>query len=158
MFSGSDNCKRKSEPGSVDLFIASKEKMKELIENIRTNLDSWGELTKVILNSISLFCIVAGVVLSLVRSIRERRRSPGAHPLHTYFRMTFGGWLVVALEFQLAADIVGTIIAPTTAHLVELGAIAAIRTFLNYFLGKELGEEKEVMKERIEIKKKVIHD
>jgi uncharacterized membrane protein len=64
----------------------------------------------------------------------------------------------VALEFQLAADIVGTIIAPTTAHLVELGAIAAIRTFLNYFLGKELGEEKEVMKERIEIKKKVIND
>jgi uncharacterized membrane protein len=105
--SGSDNCKRKSEPGSVDLFIASKEKMKELIENIRANLDSWGELTEVILNSISLFCIVAGVVLSLVRSIRERKRSPGDHPLHTYFRMTFGGWLVVALEFQLAADIVG---------------------------------------------------
>jgi uncharacterized membrane protein len=105
--SGSDNCKRKSEPGSVDLFIASKEKMKELIENIRANLDSWGELTEVILNSISLFCIVAGIVLSLVRSIRERKRSPGDHPLHTYFRMTFGGWLVVALEFQLAADIVG---------------------------------------------------
>jgi uncharacterized membrane protein len=38
--------------------------------------------------------------------------------------MTFGGWLVVALEFQLAADIVGTIVSPNTAHLIELGAIA----------------------------------
>jgi len=132
--------------------------MKELIENIKAGLDSWGELTEVILNSISLLCILAGVVLSLLRSISERKRSPGDHPLHTYFRMTFGGWLVVALEFQLAADIVGTIVAPTTAHLVELGAIAVIRTFLNYFLGKELSEEKEVMKERIEIKKSIVND
>ena len=132
--------------------------MKELIENIRTNLDSWGELTEVILNATSLLCIVAGVVLSFARSIRERRASSSDHPLHTYFRVIFGGWLVVALEFQLAADIVGTIVSPTTAHLIELGAIAAIRTFLNYFLGKELSEEKEVLNERVEIKKKVIHD
>lgn len=57
--------------------------------------------------------------------------------------MVFGGWLVVALEFQLAADIVGTIIAPTTAHLIEPGAIELIRTFLNYFLNKELKEQRE---------------
>ena len=129
--------------------------MKELIENIKTGLDSWGELTEVILNAISLLCIVAGVVLSLARGIRERRAAPRDHPLHTYFRMIFGGWLVVALEFQLAADIVGTIVSPSTAQLVELGAIAVIRTFLNYFLGKELGEEKEVLNERVEIRKKL---
>jgi uncharacterized membrane protein len=72
--------------------------------------------------------------------------------------MIFGGWLVVALEFQLAADIVGTIVSPTTAHLIELGAIAVIRIFLNYFLGKELSEEHEVLKERVEIKKKILQD
>ena len=132
--------------------------MKELVENIRTGLDSWGELTEVILNAISLLCIVAGVVLSLVRGIEERRRSTSDHPLHTYFRMIFGGWLVVALEFQLAADIVGTIVSPTMAHLVELGAIALIRTFLNYFLGKELNEDHKVLNERVEIKKKVMQD
>ena len=60
----------------------------------------------------------------------------------------FGGWLVVALEFQLAADIAGTIVSPTTAHLVQLGAIAVIRTFLNYFLNKELMEQKEVLHEK----------
>jgi uncharacterized membrane protein len=52
----------------------------------------------------------------------------------------FGGWLIVALEFQLAADIVGTIIAPTTSQMIQLGAVALIRTFLNYFLNKELRE------------------
>ena len=130
--------------------------MNELIENIKSNLDSWGGLTEVILNTISLLCIVAGVILSLARSLRERRRAPGDHPLHTYFRRVFGGWLVVALEFQLAADIVGTIVSPTTAHLVELGAIAVIRTFLNYFLSKELKEETESLHTVIEKKKEMV--
>jgi hypothetical protein len=47
---------------------------------------------------------------------------------------------------------------PTTAHLIELGAIAVMRTFLNYFLGRELSEEKRVLNERVEIKKKIVHD
>ena len=64
--------------------------------------------------------------------------------------MIFGGWLVVALEFQLAADILGTIVSPTSAHLIELGAIALIRTFLNYFLGKELKEDNERLRSRTE--------
>src|SRR5882672_8203945 len=117
--------------------------MNEFIESLRSNLDTWGELTEVILNALSLLCIIAGVVFSLIRSVQYRQRVGGEHPLHTRFRMIFGGWLVVALEFQLAADIVGTIVSPTNAHLIELGAIALIRTFLNYFLGKELKEEKE---------------
>jgi uncharacterized membrane protein len=132
--------------------------MKELIETIRTYLDSWGELTEVILKAISLLCIVAGAILSFTRAIKKRRASAGDHPLHTYFRMIFGGWLVVALEFQLAADIVGTIVSPTTAHLIELGAIAVIRTLLNYFLGRELNEENDVLNERVEIKEKIVQD
>ena len=126
--------------------------MHEFIEAIRSNLDTCGELAELILNALSLFCIVAGVVISLVRSIQYRQRYPGDHPLHTRFRMIFGGWLVVALEFQLAADIVGTIVSPTSAHLIELGAIALIRTFLNYFLNKELKEQKESLQPVIEKK------
>jgi uncharacterized membrane protein len=124
--------------------------MNELIENIRVVLDSIGELTEILLNALSLLCIITGVVLAFTRSIQARRRTPGLHPLHTDFRMLFGGWLVVALEFQLAADIVSTIISPTNAHLIELGAIAMIRTFLNYFLNKELIEEKEIIDARRE--------
>ncbi len=124
--------------------------MHEIIEFLRSTLDRWGELVEILLNGLSLLCIVIGVVMALRRSIREKRSSPADHPLHTNFRMLFGGWLVVALEFQLAADIVGTIISPTTAHLVELGAIALIRTFLNYFLSKELLEQKEIIQARKE--------
>lgn len=126
--------------------------MHEFIEAIRIRLDTWGELVEIILNALSLLCIVAGVILSLTRSIREKGYAPKLHPLHTSFRKMFGGWLIVALEFQLAADIVGTIISPTSEHLIELGAIALIRTFLNYFLSKELSGENEKVKPVIEKK------
>jgi uncharacterized membrane protein len=128
--------------------------MNELIENTKAGLDKWGELTEIILNSLSLLCIIAGIIISLVRAVEYRKRSTGDHPLHTQFRMIFGGWLVVALEFQLAADIAGTIVSPSSVHLIELGAIALIRTFLNYFLGKELKEDNELLRSRMEKNKR----
>src|SRR5215510_2055013 len=50
----------------------------------------------------------------------------------------FGIWLLLGLEFELAADIIGSVISPTWQDIGELGAIAVIRTFLNYFLEKDL--------------------
>ena len=117
--------------------------MEEFIDNFKAGLDRWGELAEVTLNAISLLCIAAGVVMSFIKATKDKSRLTGNHPRHTYFRMVFGGWLVVALEFQLAADIVGTIISPTSEHLIELGVVAVIRTFLNYFLSKELNEQAE---------------
>lgn len=51
-----------------------------------------------------------------------------------------GTWLLLGLEFELAADIVQTVISPGWQDIAALGAIAAIRTFLNYFLEKDLRE------------------
>jgi uncharacterized membrane protein len=50
----------------------------------------------------------------------------------------FGVWLLLGLEFELAADIIGSVIVPSWKDLGILGAIAVIRTFLNYFLEKDL--------------------
>ena len=52
----------------------------------------------------------------------------------------FGVWLLLGLEFELAADIVGSVFSPTWQEVGKLGAIAVIRTFLNYFLEKDLEE------------------
>jgi len=52
--------------------------------------------------------------------------------------LQFSHWLVAALTFQLAADIVNTSFAPTWDEVGRLGAIAAIRTFLSYFLDREV--------------------
>jgi len=50
----------------------------------------------------------------------------------------FGVWLVLALEFELAADVIRTAIAPSWADLGQLAVIAAIRTVLNFFLEGDL--------------------
>ena len=50
----------------------------------------------------------------------------------------YGVWLLLALEFELAADIVRSVISPSWQDIGALGAIAVIRTFLNYFLEKDL--------------------
>jgi len=55
---------------------------------------------------------------------------------HVFVR--FGVWLLFGLEFELAADIVRSAISPSWAQIGQLGAIAAIRTFLNYFLEKDV--------------------
>jgi uncharacterized membrane protein len=52
-------------------------------------------------------------------------------------------WLIGGLTFQLAADIVHTSIAPTWERLVEVGAIALIRTFLSYFAARDVREATE---------------
>ena len=57
-------------------------------------------------------------------------------------RLFLGRYLALGLEFQLAADILGTAIAPTLDDVILLGAIAAIRTVLNYFLSQELERER----------------
>ena len=62
-------------------------------------------------------------------------------------RLTFGTWLGLALEFQLAADIVSTVVSPTQQNLLQLGAVALIRTFLNVFLARELEAEMRMEKE-----------
>ena len=53
-------------------------------------------------------------------------------------RYCFGDWLATALEFHLAADILATNLDPDLDSLIKLAIIAVIRTFLNYFLTKEL--------------------
>jgi len=50
----------------------------------------------------------------------------------------FGTWLLLGLEFALAADIIGSVVSPTWEDIGQLGAIAVIRTFLNYFLERDL--------------------
>ncbi|WP_395335485.1 DUF1622 domain-containing protein [Novosphingobium sp. BL-8H] len=52
--------------------------------------------------------------------------------------LSLARWLVAGLSFQLAADIVETTIAPTWDDIGKLATIAVLRTFLNYFLDKDL--------------------
>ena len=58
-------------------------------------------------------------------------------------RLRLGRWLAVALEFELAADILRTAVAPTWNEIGQLAAIVVLRTVLNYFLQQEIDKAKD---------------
>ncbi|NEA99781.1 DUF1622 domain-containing protein [Streptomyces sp. SID13726] len=73
-------------------------------------------------------------------SLRAGVREP--HWEFNRIRLSLGRFLTLGLEFQLAGDILRTAIAPTFTEIGQLAAIAAIRTVLNFFLGKEIEKER----------------
>lgn len=85
--------------------------------------------------------IFVGAVVAFTRlvtvGLRERRPE-----IFVSVRLTLGRFLLLGLEFQLASDILRTAISPTFREIGQLAAIAAIRTALNYFLGREIKEER----------------
>lgn len=88
---------------------------------------------------ISVLLVAIGVLITAYQLLRMLR-SP-ALPQYNRARLTFSRYLVLALEFMLAADIVATAVKPGWNDLLSLAAIAIIRTFLNFFLQREMREE-----------------
>lgn len=89
------------------------------------------------------FVIALGAVLAFVQflgALLRRRADP-----HRFVevRLGLGRYLALGLEFQLAGDVLRTAVAPTLAELAVLGAVAAIRTALNFFLNRELRQEQQ---------------
>ena len=57
-------------------------------------------------------------------------------------RLGLGRYLALGLEFQLAADVLRTAIAPSFREIGQLASVATIRTALNYFLAREIDRER----------------
>jgi uncharacterized membrane protein len=87
----------------------------------------------------SVICIAIGMVETVCRTavvlVQPQRAQPRTRR-EVWTR--FAGWIVLALEFALAADIVRTAIAPTWDDIGRLAAIAVIRTGLNLFLERDI--------------------
>jgi uncharacterized membrane protein len=89
--------------------------------------------------------IFVGAVIAFVRFILIAFRREGMDPF-AQLRLDLGRFLVLGLEFQLAADILRTAVAPNFTELAQLATVAAIRTALNFFLGLEIKEETELVR------------
>ena len=92
------------------------------------------------LAELSAVLIIAVAVLeALWRSVRIfARRDHAPDEIKESLRLQLGRWLAISLEFLLAADILLTAMAPTWDDIGKLGAIAFLRTALNFFLQKEI--------------------
>ena len=92
--------------------------------------------------------IFIGAVIAVVKFVGALpKRSPEEF---VPVRLSLGRFLALGLEFQLASDVLRTAISPSFQELGKLAAVAAIRTALNWFLGKEIAEERRQVAEEAE--------
>ena len=91
------------------------------------------------LNIIGALITLWGIAISLFEFLKKELLPKGdCVKLNEAIRVKLGSYLVLALEFFIAGDIIKTIITPTWEGLGILGAIVVIRTILSYFLTKDL--------------------
>lgn len=113
-----------------EIFVTIADGVALAIEGLVVLTIAWGALEA-----------VGGAVRVAVGG-RQAERGRGAllHDARREVWFRFATWIILALELALGADIIRTAIAPSWESIGELGAIAAIRTALNFFLMRDLGE------------------
>ncbi len=101
-------------------------------------------ITSLVVEGIAALIVAFAVIEAVVRLLASLPRHSGnatsrvAHEAKENIRLRLGRWLALALELLLGADILRTAVAPTWSEIGQLGAIAAIRTGLNFFLQREI--------------------
>lgn len=96
----------------------------------------------VAIDALALLTILIGTVEVVITVVRSGFK-PLGEQLSRRTWLRYARWLVAALTFQLAADIIETSITTDWQTIGRLGAIAVIRTFLDYFLGRDVEEEQQ---------------
>lgn len=86
----------------------------------------------------AVLTVTAGAVEALVHLARHLLSDRSAAWTRRRIWLRFASWILLSLEFALGADIIRTAIAPTWDDIGKLAAIAAVRTALNFFLGRDL--------------------
>jgi uncharacterized membrane protein len=106
--------------------------MEPIVQQIAATVASACEL-------VSILFVAIGAAEALARTALAWR-DYGDLRLKKQIWLRFASSIALALEFALAADIARTAISPSWAEIGQLAAIATIRTLLNLFLERDLGE------------------
>lgn len=90
---------------------------------------------------LGVFVIVFGVLSGVVRFVRAElsaARGLAVDEARKQLRHVLGYYLLLGLEFLIAADIIDTLMKPSPQELLVLCAIVAIRTVISFSLNGEL--------------------
>src|SRR5262245_58225669 len=90
---------------------------------------------------LGVLVIVFGVLCGLVRFVRAEyaaARGLAVEQERKQLRQVLGYYLLLGLEFLIAADIIDTLMKPKPQEMIVLGAIVAIRTVISFSLNGEL--------------------
>jgi uncharacterized membrane protein len=110
------------------------------------------EHTIVLIDAAALVLIAIGTIEAFIYGLGGMLSSQSGHQRRDIW-LRYARWLVAGLTFQLAADIIETSITTSWDAVGRLAAIAVIRTFLNYFLERDLTELRERQDEAAKVAK-----
>jgi uncharacterized membrane protein len=96
----------------------------------------------VVIDLMALVVILIGTFEAFIRGGWVLVSSQAGHKRRDVW-LRYARWLVAGLTFQLAADILETSITPSWEEIAKVGTIALIRTFLNFFLERDLSDMRE---------------
>jgi uncharacterized membrane protein len=100
--------------------------------------------TSLSIGVLGVLVIVFGVASGLLRFLRSEVlavRGVNVDEERKRLRHLLGYYLLLGLEFLIAADIIDTLMKPTMQDLIVLGTIIVIRTVISYSLNAELKSE-----------------
>jgi len=119
------------------------------LEHLEITLRQLAHMVSLAIETCAVLFIAAGAIGALFKISRVwmLKGSEDANYQRRAVWRGFARWLVAGLTFQLAADIVNTSFSPTWDDVGHLGAIAVIRTFLNFFLEREVAEKVELQED-----------
>ncbi len=114
---------------------------KSAFETVEPSIVSAVQWLRLGVEAVGAVVICIGVILAIYQFFLHFKNEQSSN--FNNVRLTLGKFLALALEFQVGADILSTAIAPSWEQIGKLASIAAIRTLLNYFLTKELQNERQ---------------
>jgi uncharacterized membrane protein len=100
------------------------------------------EYAVLIIDALALVIIAVATIEAFINGLRLMSPALSGHQWRDVW-LRYSRWLVAGLTFQLAADIIETSITTSWDAVGRIAAVAVIRTFLNYFLERDLTEARE---------------
>ena len=99
-------------------------------------------IAALVVGAVGLLIILYGVARGTIKLLVTEARGSRTQDRNT-LRMDLGYYLLLGLEFLVAADIIETLLAPDLEHVLVLGAIVLIRTVISISLNWELKQHAE---------------
>ena len=115
-----------------------------MIEMIEANFQELAQLAALGIEAAAILIIAGGAIEAGITFLRHLISGGATMLRRRDIWIRFAAWIVLSLEFALGADVIRTAIAPSWDDIGKLGAIAAIRTALNYFLVRDIKEAAEM--------------
>jgi len=107
-------------------------------------LYAFAHYVELTVEAFAVLMVAIGSVEAAINAFRVMLKPRSTNVEKRRVWLHYARWLVLALTFQLAADIVHTVVAPSWDDIGRLAAVALIRTFLTFFLDRDMEKTREL--------------